>query len=92
MRRLILVAAMCGLLSACATPPGPDRVSVQTVYVPTPVPCASRAPPAPIYPDTDAAIRAAPNIYERAKLYAIGRQLRIARLSVVEAANSGCSK
>lgn len=76
----VTLAAM--MLVGCATTDGPEpepRVVIQRVEVPVPVPCDPAIGPEPDYPDTDAALRAAPNIFERAKLLAAGRLMRIAR-------------
>lgn len=78
----ITLAAM--ILASCATTAGPaaspePRVVIQRVEVPIPVPCDPATGPEPDYPDTDAALRAAPNVFERVKLLAAGRIMRIAR-------------
>ncbi len=52
---------------------------IQRVEVPVHVPCNPDIGPEPDYPDTDAAIRAAPNIFVRAQLLMAGRVMRIAR-------------
>jgi hypothetical protein len=91
MRPLIILAvalAVTGCASRSAV--APDRVSVQTVDVPVAQPCKVDVGPAPAYPDTVAAIEGAPDIFERAKLYAAGRLMRISREIVLEAAISAC--
>lgn len=83
-----------GLLTGCAnnTPPPEPRIVVQEVKVPTPVPCPAleELGPEPAYPDTDEAIVAAPNIYERSKLFAVGRLMRAQRLALYVAAKASC--
>jgi hypothetical protein len=76
-------------LSACAHRPEP-RIETVEVPVPIAVKCAADPGPTPTYPDSDAALRAAPNIFERTKLLLAGRKLRIGREGELEAAVSGC--
>lgn len=95
MKKLIILAAALALV-ACGQkepirPPEPI-VEVKEVLVPTPVACKALADagPTPSYPDTDAAIQAAPDIWELGKLYAKGRLLRIQRAARLEAARLAC--
>lgn len=85
----ILLASGC-LLTACATPQEP-QVRVVEKAVPTPVPCINEnLGPAPAYPDTDAALKAAPSPAQRYGLIAAGRELRIYRLDELEAVVGAC--
>jgi hypothetical protein len=91
--RPAIQAAIVGLsaltLTACATASEP-RIEVREVRVPIPVKCATDPGPRPEYPDTDAAIAGAPNVFELAKLYRAGRALRIGREAELEASVAGC--
>lgn len=88
--------ALLAGLSACATPhaPPPEPV-VRTVEVQVPVyracPAADRLGAEPAYPDTAAALQAAPDLGVRVGLLLAGRVLRIARLSAYRAAVAACS-
>jgi hypothetical protein len=74
------------LLAGCVTPG-----QTITVKVPTPVPCVSRdLPPPPTYPDTPAALKAAPDQAEFLRLLAAGWPLRVARLDALENALTIC--
>jgi hypothetical protein len=76
--------------AGCATKP---ETIVRTVEVKVPV-VASCVPKtlasAPAYPDSDAALKAAPGAAERYVLLAAGRLLRTQRLSKVEPIIAGC--
>ncbi|MDZ4374751.1 MAG: hypothetical protein U1C74_25505 [Phenylobacterium sp.] len=63
---------------------------LREIRVPIPVRCAADPGPRPNYPDTEAALRDAPDIAERVKLIMAGRLLRQAREMELEAAISGC--
>lgn len=96
MKRFAIVAAV-GLLalSACATGPRtPPEPIVRTVEVKVPVvaPCPALATlgAAPAYPDTEAALTAAPNLFERVKLLLAGRVLRVQRELALTAAVGAC--
>lgn len=92
MNKLYLVAGLflaALLFTGCASDPE-ARVETKTVYIPTPVPCTVDLKPDPKYPDTREAILMAKDIFERAKLYAAGRKLRIARAEELKAALSAC--
>lgn len=81
---------LCGLgLVGCATTREPQIRTVE-VKVPVPVKCSADPGPKPAYPDTDEALRAASDIFDRTKLLLAGRRLRIAREGELEAANAGC--
>jgi hypothetical protein len=74
------------LLAGCVTPG-----QTITVKVPTPVPCVSRdLPPPPTYPDTPAALKAAPDQAEFLRLLAAGWPLRVARGEALENALTIC--
>lgn len=92
MKRLVLIAAV-SLLAACQTTPTarPEPI-IRTVevQVPVQVSCPAAEPPAVAYPDTRSAIRSAPNIAERARLYAAGRPLREATEAELRAALRAC--
>ena len=91
MKPIPLALAACAGLAACAAGPAPPRLDIQTVDTPVAVPCAVDPGAPPAFPDTDAAIRATPNIYERARLYAAGRLLRLAWEAKLGAALKGCA-
>ncbi|MCA3713107.1 MAG: hypothetical protein IM667_11405 [Phenylobacterium sp.] len=79
-----------GSLAACATPDLPPPIEIK---VPVPVPCVSaQLPGPPDYPDTAAALRAAPDLAEFTRLLAAGWPLREARLKALEAAIEPCRK
>ncbi len=84
MKRLVLIAALA--LAGCAT-----TGETITVKVPVPVACVSdQLPKAPTYPDTLAALKAAPDQAEFTRLLAAGWPLRNARLEALEAAVDAC--
>lgn len=83
-------------LAGCATvPKEPSEPLVRTVEVkvaqPVPCPALAQLGPEPAYPDTDAAIIAAPSAGARAKLYVSGRLMRIQRLAEYSAAALACN-
>lgn len=94
MKKIILAAL---LLSGCAgragLPPPEPVVQVKTVNVAVPVPCAAMAKlgPEPNYADTDAALLAAPDIFEQARILSKGRLQRIKRASEYLAARVACT-
>jgi hypothetical protein len=74
------------ILTGCAT-----TGETITVSVPTPVPCVSKDfPPPPTYPDTPAALKAAPDQAEFTRLLAAGWPLRVARGEALENALTIC--
>ena len=79
MIRAILLGVIVLTLPACTTTPQipPERIVTVEVAVPVAQPCvpAGLAPP-PIYPDTDDALRAAPDAATRYQLVGAGRLLR----------------
>ena len=84
MKRLVLILALA--LAGCAT-----TGETITVKVPVPVACVSdQLPKPPTYPDTLAALKAAPDQAEFTRLLAAGWPLRNARLEALEAAVDAC--
>ena len=93
MRRLIVLLALAPL-AACATPGAPPaRLVTVEVAVPVASPCVPAGlAAAPEYPDTDEALRAAPDAASRYLLTFAGRQLRSARLNELEPIVAACPK
>jgi hypothetical protein len=90
MKRLALIAVL--FLAGCqSTPPLDPRVQVRTVETPVPVRCRPDLGPEPDYPDTDDALRAAPDLFVRVRLLLAGRLLRIARDQQKTAALAACA-
>lgn len=87
---MVVLAALA--LTACATDDAPKPITTITVKIPVNVPCVPNIGPAPAYPDTDAAVKAAPDLFARVKLIVAGRVLRIQREAELNAAIEGCSK
>jgi hypothetical protein len=67
------------------------RPLVRDVDIVTPVPCEPAIGPGPAFPDSDEALRAAPNLFSRVQLLVAGRLLRVARQRELEAALSACA-
>jgi len=95
MKRLAIISLLA--LAGCAgraglTPPEPEVKTVE-VKVAVPVPCAALAKlgPEPNYADTDAALLAAPDIFEQARILSKGRLQRIKRGSEYIAARVACT-
>lgn len=82
------------LLVGCAGQQERPEPEVRTVEVKVEVPIRCKAlddlGAEPEYPDTDAALKAAPNIFERTKLLVRGRLLRVGRLGQYQAARASC--
>ncbi len=90
---MIARAIVCfGLLAltACATVPPTPQIVTKTVKVAVPVACKPALGAAPAYPDVDAALKAAPDVYQRVKLLVAGRLERIAREAELNAALAAC--
>jgi hypothetical protein len=87
--RVSLCSALLALTACATTPPAPQIVT-KTVQVAVPVACKPAIGPAPAYPDTDAALKAAPDVYQRVKLLVAGRLERIAREMELTAALGAC--
>lgn len=85
-----IIAALA--LASCRTAPTPEPI-VRTVEVrvPVAVACVPTLSAKPTYPDTDAALKAAPDIFEAVRLLLAGRELRRPRESELEAALLGCA-
>lgn len=90
MRRPLFLAATLAL-AACATHPAEPEVVFKTVKVPVPVACPDKRIQAPIYPDTAAALQAAPDLFGRVKLLLEGRTLRDDRLKEDDGQIAACS-
>lgn len=98
----VALLAMSLAIGGCATPtaprarPEPEIRTVETL-VPVDDPrCAreaiARLGPEPAYPDTPAALRAAPDIFARTALLLAGRTMREARRAAVEEALRACAR
>jgi len=66
-------------------------IVIRTVSIPVPVPCRPKIGPPPDYPDTDAKIEAAPDLFEKTKLIVAGRLIRVAREAELEAVLKACA-
>lgn len=92
------LAALWGavLVTGCATRPKPTPSPILTpieVVVPVATGCVPpNITPAPVYPDTDDALKSAIDAAERYLLLYAGRKLRDARLGELEPIVSGCPK
>jgi hypothetical protein len=90
MTRVLILAAVAILLVGCAAKPEP-QIQTVTVNVPVPVACIpDDLLPPPQYPDTDATLRAAPELADFEKLLYAGRQLRDKRLEALESVVENC--
>lgn len=92
-RLVISAAAVCFSLPACATRPAEPVVKLVEVKVAVPVTCVPNSLRAePQYPDTAAAIKAAPGPGDLLQLLAAGRILREQWLSEVRPVLALCRK
>jgi hypothetical protein len=82
--------ALCAMLCACASKESAP-LDVHTVKVPIPIRCEVDVGPAPLWPDSDDALRAAPDLFHRVQLLVAGRLLRMAREQELTVALEGCS-
>ena len=98
MKRIAILAA-CLAIAACDTA-GRERpepiIQIKEVIKPVDDPkCAREAVeklgPAPAYPDTPEALRAAPNLFERVKLLMAAREVRIPREAALSDALKACA-
>ena len=89
--RFLTGACLLGL-AACATSPQlpTPQIVTKTVDVAVPVACKPDVGAAPAYPDTDAALKAAPDVYQRVRLMVAGRLMRIAREAELTAGLNAC--
>ena len=84
------IPAVLLTLGGCATTPEPEIRTV-TVNVPVAAQCVPKSvAAAPAYPDTDDALRSAPDAAARYLLLFAGRMLRAARLAELEPTVEGC--
>ena len=89
--RAIAGMALAAALTGCTGVTEP-RVEIRKVEVPVAVSCVPTPPVvAPAFVDTDAAIKAAPTPFDRAKLYVVGRLQHWAYESELLAALKGCA-
>jgi len=89
MKRVAIILALA--LAGCATAPEP-LVVTKAVPIPVAVKCVpDPMPVAPVFVDSDAAIKAAPDVFSRAKLYVVGRLQRIGYEAELTAALRGCT-
>lgn len=90
MTRALILAFAAALLASCANKPEPV-INPVPYNVPVPVPCIpDNLLPPPVYPDTDTALRAAPELADFLKLLYAGRQLRDKRLEALESVVEKC--
>lgn len=91
---VVVVLLLLILLTGCATTRTPPEPVVRTVEVKVPVPTPCKAltelGTEPKYPDSDAALTGATDLFERVKLLLQGRLLRQARLGQYQAARNSC--
>lgn len=78
------------LLVSCATVVPAPQVVIKTIDVPVPVHCKPALGPDPVYADTDAALKAAPDLFGRVQLLVEGRIQRIQRDLEKSAALTAC--
>jgi hypothetical protein len=94
MIRTSLAIVLCALLTACGTPGiHPDKVTIQTANMPTPVACSADPGQKPPLADPQAftlAVAAAQDVFGVAKVYAAGHQEDADWIARLEAANAGC--
>lgn len=93
----LAAAAMAASLAACKTTGDVDPqpvVRTVEVKVPVVVPCKAleQLGGEPLYPDTNAALQAAADIFEQARLLMAGRLMRIQRLDEYATARADCPK
>lgn len=94
MKRFAILSMILALSACAATPAERPEPIIRTVEVKVPVvqpcPALEALGPSPEYPDSDAALTAAPNLYERVKLLIAGRLLRMTREANMSAIVQAC--
>lgn len=84
----LLVTALA--LTACATDHPPEPVvQIREVRIPVPTPCTPTVA-RPDFPDTHAALAAAPDVDRAIRLLGAGRALRDAYIAALEGALAAC--
>lgn len=90
----VVVLLILLLLTGCGVTTNPPEPEIRTVEVrvpvPQPCPAIQELGDEPTFPDTDEALRTAPDLFTRVQLMAQGRLLRIARLAQYRAARASC--
>ena len=88
----LFALCMSAWLAACSTVQQPMEPIITTTETPIalPVHCKTDVGPEPDYPDSDAALAAAPDVFSGVKLLLAGRKMRIARDGVKSAALAAC--
>ena len=84
------IAAIALLAAGCAGKPPEPIIQTVRVEVPVQVRCQPTISPAPEFPDTDAALASAPDIFRGVALLKAGRLIRNARISELSAALDQC--
>jgi hypothetical protein len=67
------------------------KIITREVLIEKPTPCVPKLPPRPGYADTDDALNASDDILARVKLLLVGREQRLGREEILEAALSECA-
>lgn len=83
-------AVLCITLAACATTKPEPQIVTKEVQIPVMVKCHPDIGPEPDYPDTDAKLKAAPDLFSKVQLLVAGRIMRMSRDAVKSAALSAC--
>lgn len=86
----IAAAILSITLAACATTKPEPQIVTKEVQVPVMVKCHPDIGPEPDYPDTDARLKAAPDLFSKVQLLVAGRLMRLSRDAVKSAALSAC--
>lgn len=89
-RSAYLGLAALVILGGCATVSPVPPVKTVTVDVPVAVHCNPVTGPDPEYPDSDAALKAAPDLFTRVKLLLEGRLMRAEREHELQVALTAC--
>ena len=94
MIRALAIPALLALAACSTTSTERPEAEIRTVEIKVPVvqpcPALEALGPSPDYPDSDAALAAATNLYERVKLLVAGRLLRITREANMAAIVQAC--